>query len=184
MSNEENSNESENIGDKVEEAIDRVEDVVEETIETASEAIEKSSAGIMSKITDLKESNPKVFYGAVGALVVIILAMFMMGGGDKKHLPIAKKVDLASGQTYVLKGVNTFDPDATVRLVAVPGSIAAYDDSEETEKGDPCKHIAQGTRVKLIQMQEAFGKAKFVEVEITEGDCAGRKGWTVSNNLN
>ena len=171
MSNDENSNESV--------------DSVNESEESTSQAVEESSNAvnnIISKVMELKESNPKVFFGGIGGLVLVVLIM-MMSGGDKKHLPVSKAVDLSIGQNYTLKGVNTYDPMATIRLVAVPGSIAAYDDSADKD-GDECKHMPQGTKVKLVQIQEAFGKAKFVEVEVLDGECAGRKGWAVATNLN
>ena len=108
----------------------------------------------------------------------------MMMGGSEKNIPVKKMASLSIGQTYELKGINTYDSKATVRLVAVPGSMAAYDDTEAEDRVGGCKHMPQGTRVKLVQIQEAFGKAKFVEVEMIDGECAGKKGWAVATNLN
>jgi hypothetical protein len=88
------------------------------------------------------------------------------------------------GQNYVLKGANAYDPNATIRLVGVPGSMAAYDDTEEADRDGSCKHIAEGTPVKLIQAQDAYGKKDvFAEVEMTSGECEGRRGWALSVNL-
>ncbi len=190
MSNDEkeNANETENkIENVVEQAEEIVKDVVDQAEEIMDDAVETVSEGtenIASKVMALKESNPKVLYGAIGVLAFVVLGLMMMGGGDNKpSLPVAKVMNLAIGQTYALKGVNTYDPNATVRLVAVPGSIAAYDDTEEKDRKGECKHMPQGTKVKISQIQEAFGKVKFVEVEMLDGECAGKKGWTVSNNL-
>lgn len=183
MSNDENPNESVESVESVESA-EPVE-AVNESVEANDQAVEESSNAvnnIVSKLMELKESNPKVFFGGIGGLVLVVLIM-MMSGGDKKHLPVTQAVNLSIGQNYTLKGVNTYDPKATIRLVAVPGSIAAYDDSADKD-GDECKHMPQGTKVKLIQVQDAFGKAKFVEVEVLDGECAGRKGWAVATNLN
>ncbi len=190
MSNDEkeNANETENkIENVVEQAEEIVKDVVDQAEEIMDDAVETVSEGtenIASKVMALKESNPKVLYGAIGVLAFVVLGLMMMGGGDNKpSLPVAKVMNLAIGQTYALKGVNTYDPNATVRLVAVPGSIAAYDDTEEKDRKGECKHMPQGTKVKISQIQEAFGKVKFVEVEMLDGECAGKKGWTASNNL-
>ncbi|MEE9339413.1 MAG: hypothetical protein V3U87_15160 [Methylococcaceae bacterium] len=190
MSNDEkeNANETENkIENVVEQAEEIVKDVVDQAEEIMDDAVETVSEGtenIASKVMALKESNPKVLYGAIGVLAFVVLGLMMMGGGDNKpSLPVAKVMNLAIGQTYALKGVNTYDPNATVRLVAVPGSIAAYDDTEEKDRKGECKHMPQGTKVKISQIQEAFGKVKFVEVEMLDGECAGKKCWTASNNL-
>jgi hypothetical protein len=189
MSNDEkeNANETE---DKIENVVEQAEEIVKDVVDQAEEimddAVETVSEGtenITSKVMALKESNPKVLYGAIGALAFVVLGLMMMGGEDKPPLPIAKVMNLAIGQTYALKGVNTYDPDATIRLVAVPGSIAAYDDTEEKDRKGECRHMPQGTKVKVSQIQEAFGKVKFVEVEMLDGECAGKKGWTASNNL-
>lgn len=175
---EENSNES------VEEVNEPVIEVSEPVEEVTASVAEEGNA--VSKIMDLKESNPKVFFGAIAGLVVVILVMFMGGGSNNVVVQQHRQVDLSIGNTYTLKGINAFGDNVTVRLVAVPGSIAAYDESEEEgATKDDCKHIAQGEKVKLLQIQEAFGGAKFVEVEILNaGKCAGRKGWATAGNLN
>lgn len=173
MSNEENSNET----------VNESEEAVDESTKTA-ESGSDAAANIVSKIMELKDSNPKVFFGGIGGLVLVILIMSMMGGSSTKYLPASKIVNLSIGQTYTLKGVNSYDPMATIRLVAIPGSIAAYDDSEDEKDANSCKHLPQGTRVKLVQLQGAAGMGESAQVEIVNGECAGRKGWTTSNNLN
>lgn len=187
MSNEENSNEIVNdlkeMADQAEEKLDEAMEAAEDIVEDAVETVSETSENLVSKIMALKESNPKLLYGAIAAVVFVVIGLISMSGGSSKQLPTSKKVDLTVGQNYKLQGVNTYDPDATVRLVAVPGSIAAYDDTKEDGSTEVCKHMPQGTNVKLLQIQEAFGKAKFVEVEMLDGECAGKKGWAISNNL-
>ncbi len=198
MSNDENTNESENksedLGEKIKETASEVVESIEETVEevvenieeTVDEAVDTASDlkdNLVTKAMDLKESNPKVFFGGIGILVLIVLSLLMSGGSDKKPLPAPRNVNLSVGQTYELKGVNTVDPEATVRLVAVPGSMAAYDDTEENDRKGECQHMAQQTKVKLRQIQEVTG-AKYAQVEIIEGKCAGKKGWVIANNLN
>jgi len=157
-----------------------------ETTEQGNNNPDSAATNIVAKIMALKESNPKVFFGGIGGGVLLILIILMMSGGDKNQLPPARIINVSVGQSYQLKGINTYDPDATVRLVAVPGSMAAYDDTAEQggEPGiDKCKHLAQGTRVKALQLQEVI-QTKYVEVEILEGECANRKGWVIAHNLN
>lgn len=170
MSNDENQSE----------AVEEVESVVESAPSKADE-VENNT---VSKIMDIKESNPKLFFGVIGALVLFILFM-VMSGGSNNPIRTPKVANLSIGNTYALKGINSFGTDAKIRLVAVPGSMAAYDEPEEGSAKDDCKRISQGTKVKLIQVQEAFGGAKFVEVEILDaGACQGRKGWASAGNLN
>ena len=183
MSNDENSNETE--VESSEEQVAQTEQKTENVAEEAP-AVEESSddaENAVSKAMAIKESNPKLFFGAIGAVAIVALGVIMMGGGNKNPIPLAKVVNLSIGQTYALKGVNSSDPSATVRLVDVPGSISAYGAPEEGGK-KPCQHLPEGTKVKLLQVQEAFGKAKFVQVEMLSGECANKKGWAVSNNLN
>lgn len=189
MSNDENNNETE-VESTEEQAKTEQEtsNVTEEAVATEeSPVIEESSddaESAVSKAMAIKESNPKLFFGAIGAVVIVILGVMMIGGGSKNPIPSAKVVNLSIGQTYSLKAVNSYDPSATVRLVEVPGSIAAYGEPKEGDEKKPCQQIAEGTKVKLLQIQEAFGKAKFVQVEILGGKCANKQGWAVSNNLN
>ena len=174
MSNDENSTESVN---ESEEAKNTTEN---ESIETSN-----TEESPVAKIMALKESNPKVFFGGIAGLVgIVVIALSMGGDSGSKHLPASKNVNLSIGQTYSLKGVNSYNSKATIRLVSVPGSIAAYDDSEDKGSKDPCKHAKEGTKVKLLQIQAAFGKANFAEIELIAGQCAGRKGWVNSTNLN
>lgn len=172
MSNDENSNKSE-------ESTESVSETVSEAVESTTNA----AGNIVSKILDLKQSNPKVFYGGIGALVLIVIILMMMGGGSNKNLPVTSVPNISIDQSYELRGVNTLDPNAPVKLVPVPGSISAFDEEKTDDAGTGCNKMPQGTKVKAIQFQEAFGNVKFVQVEILGGECAGKKGWVISNNL-
>lgn len=196
MANDENSSEDVNDAEETSKASDVVEtvkDAAEDVLETVTEAVEDAvetaeDAGesAVAKIMAIKESSPQLFFGGIGAIVLVVLGMTMMGGGgsNKTTSPAVRNVNISVGQTYALKGVNTTDSSATVRLVAVPGSIAAYDDTvEEGKEASTCKRMPQGTKVKILQEQSAF-QATFVEVEIlAAGKCQGRKGWVVSHNI-
>ncbi|KAF3977108.1 MAG: hypothetical protein HFP77_08905 [Methylococcales symbiont of Iophon sp. n. MRB-2018] len=150
-----------------------------------AKAVSNAISNAVSKVLELKESNPKVLFGAIGVLVVVILALMMSGGSSvKKSLTEFKIGNISIGQTYELRGVNNrYDVKATIRLVSVPGSLAAYDDTEAEDREGGCKHMPQGTKVKVIQIQKAFKTTKFAEVEMLAGECVGQKGWTLINNL-
>ena len=79
MSNDENANES----------VESVNDSDESTNKTTETVNEESNAAgnVLSKIMELKESNPKVFFGGIGGVVVVVLIMMMMGGNNK-NLPV------------------------------------------------------------------------------------------------
>ncbi|MDD1607755.1 MAG: hypothetical protein LUO95_04415 [Methylococcaceae bacterium] len=161
MSNEENT----------EKAVD-----TEKTVESATNKV----GNIISLMLSLKEKNPKVFFGAIGG-VVVLLILIMSGGDEAKVVSGPKIKNLAVGQKYVLKSANSYDPAATVRLVGVPGAIAAYDDTEEADRNASCQHIAQGTPVSVVELQDAYGtKNAFVKVQMEEGECKGKDGWALA----
>ncbi|MDD2760180.1 MAG: hypothetical protein PHH11_07785, partial [Methylomonas sp.] len=144
MSIDDNTNESENLADQTDQASPQSNEL--------PQPAENSANKIIASLLELKETNPKVFFGGIGAVAVILLFL-MMSGGDNPNLPAHQARPIVSGQNYVLKSPNTYDPNATVRLVSVPGSMAAYDDTEENDREGACKHMPQNTPVKLIQSQ-------------------------------
>ncbi|PPD29550.1 MAG: hypothetical protein CTY19_17305 [Methylomonas sp.] len=175
MSIDDNNNESEN-QTQAEEATP-----VNQTVEAAQNA----AGNALSSILALKESNPKVFFGGVGAIVLVLMVLMMSGGSDPK-LPVHQSKPISVGQSYVLKSPNTYDPSATIRMVAVPGSMAAYDDTEENDRDGSCKHLPQNTSVKLTQSQQdpSDKNVVWVEVEVTDaGECQGKRAWTSGINL-
>lgn len=181
MSIDDNTNESENQNQEESTQSTRPESSSQanETLASAQNAAGKLLASAMQ----LKESNPKVFFGGIGGIVIVLLFL-MLSGGDDKKLPIHQSKAIVPGQSYVLKSANAYDTNATIRLVAVPGSMAAYDDTEEADRDAECKHMPQGTPVKAIQSQDAYGKKDvFVEVEMLQGSCQGKRGWALAIDL-
>jgi hypothetical protein len=154
-----------------------------QNLNAAGESAKNAAGNILNTFLELKESNPKVFFGIIGGVVLGLVLLFSGGGSDAK-LPIHQSKPVIVGQSYVLKSANAYDQNATIRLVAVPGSMAAYDDTEENDREGGCKHILQGTPVKVVQSQDAYGKKDvFVEVEMQSGECEGKKGWALAVNL-
>ena len=154
----------------------------EESVKQTIDSTKNSIGNLISLLLSLKEKNPKVFFGAIGGLVVLLVLMMMMGGDGSKPTisgPVLK--DLAVGQRYILKSANAYDPAATVRLVSTPGAIAAYDDTEEADRTGACQHIPQGTPVSVLDFADAYGKQKaYAKVRIEEGECKGNEGWALA----
>ncbi len=138
----------------------------------------------LAKVMELKDSSPKVFFGAIGAVVVLLLIVMMSGGSDKK-LPKAASKNLSVGQQYTLKSANRTEEGSTVSMVAVPGTIAAFDDSEEEDGSEAsCRQQAAGTAVKVLELQDFHGKKDaFAHVEVLDGECSGRKGWVLAIDM-
>jgi hypothetical protein len=152
------------------------EDNLNKTVDSAKSVVSNQIAAMMS----LKEKNPKAFYGIL-AVVILPILILMMSGGESTGVSGPTIKDLAVGQKYALKSPNTVDPSAKIRLVPVPGTLAAYDDSEEEDRNAVCQHMAQGTPVEVMDFADAYGKKKmFVKVKVTEGECKDKDGWVLA----
>jgi hypothetical protein len=149
----------------------------------ASESINKMGGNAIASILSLKDKNPKVFYGAIAGIVLLLLIMMMSGGGGTPVVSGPAITNVVAGQSYVLKSPNSYDDSSTVRLTSVPGSMAAYDDTEEDDRKG-CLHLPQGTPVTVKDLTDAFGKKNhFAKVISEAGKCKGKGGWTLSINL-
>lgn len=190
MSNEDNSKQAEeNVQN--EQAVTAENSLEKEAGEAPQEASsstgekkQNAAGNFIASLLKLKQDKPKVFYGAVGGVVLLIL-IAMIGGGTGSSVSGPTIKNLVVGQRYILQGPNTADKNATVRLVAVPGTIAAYDDTEEDDRIGGCKHMPQGTPVTVLGFQDAYGKKNaFTNVKIEkEGQCKGTTAWTLTINV-
>ncbi len=159
------------------------EENLDKSVESAKSAVNSQIAAVLS----LKERNPKAFYGGLAVLLLPVLIMMFSGGGSDKPQPLSGQSikELAIGQKYVLKSPNTVGTEAKIRLVPVPGTLAAYDDSEEEDRIDSkdkvCQHMPQGTPVEVVEFSDAFGKKKmFAKVKVVEGACKDHDGWVLA----
>ena len=146
------------------------------------DAAKETAGKLFSLIMDLKEKNAKVFFGVIGVLVLLLIVM-MMSGGDSNTVTGPTAKNLVVGQQYVLKNPNSYEIASPIQLLAVPGAIAAFDDSEDVEKGkvESCRRVAQGTAVSIIEFQDFGGKKNaFVKVQVEDGQCKGSSGWVLS----
>lgn len=155
----------------------------EESAKKTVDAIKETACKLFSLMMSLKEKNSKVFFGVVGGVVLLLIIM-MSGGDDSKPAissPSAK--NLVTGQRYVLKNPNTYEVESPILLLTVPGAIAAFDDSEDEEKGkvESCRRIAQGTPITITDFQDFAGKKNaFVKVQVEDGQCKGSAGWVLA----
>lgn len=147
----------------------------EETVE--STVVEKGN--LLSTVMELKDSNPKVFFGAIAAVVVLLLIVMMSGGSDKK-LPKSISTNLSIGQEYILKGANSTNEGSTISVASIPGTVSAFDeDGEDGEKPSSCKQIPEGTKVKVLELQKTLG-VTYAKVEMLDGECQSKNGWALS----
>jgi hypothetical protein len=152
----------------------------EENLNKTVDSLKATVSNQLTAFMGLKEKNPKAFYGILIALALPILIM-MMSGGNTNTVSGPTIKDLAVGQKYTLKAPNTVDPSATVRLVPVPGTLAAYDDSEEEDRKAPCQHMPIGTPVEVMEFSDFAGNKKmFVKVKVVSGECKDKDGWVLA----
>lgn len=154
----------------------------EENAKKTVDAAKETAGKLISVMMDLKENKPKVFFGLIGG-VVFLLIVIMMSGGDSNTVSGPAPKNLVAGQQYVLKNPNTYEIESPIQLVAVPGAIAAFDDSEDEDKGkvESCRRIAQGTPVTIVDFQDFAGKKNaFVKVQVEDGQCKGSSGWVLA----
>ncbi len=128
---------------------------------------------IGTKVSDLRQSNPKVFYG--GLAVVMILVLFLLMGGDTSQAPQVKAT-LKVGETYRLVNPN----GGEVLLVAVPGQFSSAEYNEEDSQ-NICL-VDSNTRV-VLQEETFVNYINYVKVQPSDGPCKGKSGWTSKVNL-
>ncbi len=58
----------------------------EENAKKSVDAAKETAGKLFSLMMDLKEKNPKVFFGAIGGIVVLLI-IIMMSGGDSGVIP-------------------------------------------------------------------------------------------------
>ena len=170
MSNEEEKNNEENSPENTEEK------------NKGAESAKKAIGNVVSSLLSLKQENPKVFFGLIGAVVLVLIVM-MIGGGGSDNSSNSGVNRFKIGNRYVLHNPNTYDKSARVRLVVTPGSMSAYDDTEQDSR-EGCNTVPQETPITLLKFYDAFGKSDtFAQVQIEDGECKGTKHWTLSINL-
>ncbi|MEN9596804.1 MAG: hypothetical protein RL236_1238 [Pseudomonadota bacterium] len=171
-----------------------VESVESESVEAAKtespapEAVEietakaQPAAGALDSVMEMKENNPKVFYGIIAGAAGLVLMLAMLGG-DEKVLPSATPKNLAAGQKYTLQSPNATAEDGEqtiIRLVTTPGAITAFDDDDN--KTEECRKFPEGTHVTVLDQQKT-SSIVYAKVQIDEEACNGTIGWVLAVNL-
>lgn len=178
MSEEENTNSTTTSTDTTNQSAQPTESPTQ-----TAEPVSSNLNGLTATLLNLKESNPKVFFGAIGGIVLLI-GIIIVSGGDSKPVISSAPKNLVVGQKYILKNPNAYEVASPIRLVSVPGAIAAYDDSEDDTKKEACRQIAQGTSITLTELQDAYTKKNvFGKIKIEEGECQGTEGWVLSIDI-
>lgn len=164
-----------------------VEEVVAEAVSPEAAKVEavttEPKVNPLTGFLALKESNKNAFYGIIGGVGAIVVALLALGmGGDDEILKKANTQSIASGQKYTLKSPNAATEGGevlTVRLVSTPGAIAAFDDEENKEE---CRKFPVGTNVTVLDKQQ-MSNVVYAKVQIDEGSCSGTIGWVLGINL-
>ena len=124
--------------------------------------------GIFANIKSVQQSNPMALYGAIGVIVVGALFLAMSGGGGVKV-----NVSVSPGQTITLE-----NPNGGKSLIdSAAGTFSTREDSESFV----C-YADKGTQAKVVEEVNANG-LPFVRVELVNGACAGKVGFTAKTNI-
>lgn len=166
----------EDIKETVEDVVEDIKETVDEAVDAVEDAVDSAKPALMK----LREDNPKVFYGGLAGIVVV-LGFLMLSGGGSSSTTQHEQTAISLGQTYTLKAPNSVG-ESSLKILKVPGSMASFDNPEDVVCNAPV-----GTPVIARDFKDAFGKKQlFVQVEIQQemADCRqGVKGWTLKNNL-
>jgi len=128
----------------------------------------KAAQGIL----DTVKSNPKILYGAVGAVAAIVLVLAMSGGGEEVQIKTAVSV----GQQVVLENPN----GGSSHLTTMPGLMGTAE-AEEDQEQSVC--IAKAGAKATVEEEMVVGQLPFVKVKVLDGDCQGKSGWTSKVNV-
>lgn len=127
----------------------------------------------------LKNMDPKVLYGTIGGIVVLILAMTMMGGGGGE---VAVSIKVSNGQTVTLQDPNI--SSGKIPLTPNPGSLGASEEESKAEGSDgPTTCMADAGNKAIVEEQMTSNYIPFVKVTAQNGNCQGKTGWTPLVNV-
>ncbi len=122
-------------------------------------------------IANLKGS-PKLLYGGIALLVLIVLWLMLRGGGEQIEI----KTTVTPGQTVTLQNPNV----GNTLLVAVPGKLGSADD-ESDDSQNVCV-VPPGTQA-VVEEETVVNYIPFVKVKVLDGSCKDKNGWTSKVNI-
>lgn len=124
-------------------------------------------------ILNTLKSNPKALYALIAAIAIGSLTMALTGGQDGQ---VHVKTAVSKGQSVLLENPN----GGLSHVTAAPGMMGAQT-AEEDQDQDIC-NAKPGTRA-TIEEEQVTGQLPYVKVNITDGDCQGKSGWTSKVNV-
>jgi hypothetical protein len=135
---------------------------------------ENKTAGGIAGIVETLKNNPKAMYAAIGAVVVVILAIFM--GGNDGQIGEAKIAALSVGQSIKIQNPNI----GNTVLFNMPGRFNSSDaDQDETIV---CAVVKPGT-TGTVEEEQTVNYIPFVKVTLKDGECQGKTGWMAKVNI-
>lgn len=139
----------------------------------AATAEAPAGAAAATGLMETLKTNATARYVLIGAVVVVILALFLGGGDDVKKAPQAVT---AVGQTVTLENPN----GGMSHLTVVPGLVSASD-AEEDKEQSVCL-VKAGTKGQ-VEEEQIVSMLPFVKLKILDGECQGKSGWTSKINI-
>ncbi|MGR9105886.1 MAG: hypothetical protein ACU843_03045 [Gammaproteobacteria bacterium] len=127
-------------------------------------------AKIINAVLGLQKSNPKAFYGALFALLILFLFTFV-GSGTEDSAQMG--MTLVNGQNYVMKNPNGGEVLLTTRPVF--GSAGSGEDI------NVC--LVKPETVVKVEEQTMANFITYIKVSPQDGDCQGKSGWTSKVNI-
>ncbi len=125
----------------------------------------------IGNIMDFREENPKVFYGGIGTVVVVVLLfMVLTPAGTDIEGP-----KITIGNVYTIAAPNGGPANLTASPVFSSADYAGEDSVNVCQ-------VKPGTKGKVLESRFVT-YIDYVRLEILDGDCMGKKGWTSSVSL-
>jgi hypothetical protein len=138
-----------------------------------SEVKDNNNGSAVQNLIGTLKTNPKARYALIGGVVVIILALTLGGGSEvQQRAPTTFTI----GQSVTLENPN----GGNSHLTTVPG-LMSTSDAEEDKEQSVC--LAKPGTKATVKEEQVVGQLPFVKVEVLDGDCKGKSGWTSKINL-
>ncbi|MDD5033132.1 MAG: hypothetical protein PHE55_00105 [Methylococcaceae bacterium] len=142
---------------------------------------ENNPTNAVANVIQTLKTNPKAMYAAVGAVIVVVLAVLMSGGDE--GVSQMKTAPLTPGQKVTVKNPNI----GNTVLVASPGPLGLADsDNENDSKNNDsviCRQVVSGTTA-TVEEETTVNYIPFVKLTLNDGDCSGKTGWMPKVNIN
>jgi len=126
---------------------------------------------VVGNLISFSKQKPKVFYGCIGGLVLVVLIINLMTpGGEDIGGPT-----ITIGNVYTIASPNGGPANLTSSPVFSSADYAGEDSVNVCQ-------IKPGTKGKALE-KRFVTYINYVRLEILDGDCQGKKGWTAAPSL-